>query len=105
MQYIYITMFFANAAIHKSESSRNLNCEVKWYKFDVNKRFLIILRSLHHNSFFVLINVLLNSRIVLKTDMKTHGLHLTWGPGMTESHIQYRHPCISIDITVRIRTQ
>jgi len=38
------------------------------------------------------------------TDTKTYGLHLTWGPGMTESHIQYRHPCISIDITVCIRT-
>lgn len=53
--YRYITIFLANAAIHKSEGSRNMKCEVTWDKFDVNKRFPIILRSPHHNRFlFVL---------------------------------------------------
>ena len=105
MQYRHITIFLANAAMHKSERSRNPKCKVTWDKFDVNRRFLIILRSPHHDSFLVHINVLFNSWIVLMTDTKTYGLHLTWGPGMNESHIHYRHPCISIDTTVCIRTQ
>lgn len=39
------------------------------------------------------------------TDTKTSGPHQTWGPGMTESHIQYRQPCVSINTTICIRTQ